>query len=447
MGVMMQAFYWDCPKVDNKEFVWWDYIQEKIPSLAEVGISALWLPPVHKPPNINGPSMGYDPYDYYDLGEFEQKGSVKTWFGSKQALLKLIELAHRNNLAVIADMVLNHNNGADEQEVNQRDGKSRWTLFNKIKSEKFFRSWDCFHPSPFKEKDEGAFGDMPDLSHSNPYVYAEIIKLAKWLVEEIGFDGFRYDFVKGYNTWLIKAIQKKEYTKNGQLFKPYGVGENWSGDSQIEYWLNQVNEDNDNPIDAFDFPLRYKLKELCDTFGFSLRELLSHETVFKDQPFNAVTFVDNHDFREREGPEIVQDKLLAYSFILTHEGYPCVYWKDYYNYGLAQAGTPHGINALIKVHEDFAGGSTNNLWVDDNLYIMERTGWEDKPGLIFVLNNTGDGWNGAWVSTQWQNIEFKPVAWWSAQDNSTPANQFVHGDGRGNFSAPPRGYTVYAPQA
>ena len=106
MGVMMQTFYWDCPKVDKKEYIWWDYLQTKIPALAESGFTALWLPPAHKPPNINGPSMGYDPYDYYDLGEYDQKGRVETWFGSKQALLKLIELAHSHNLSVIADMVI-----------------------------------------------------------------------------------------------------------------------------------------------------------------------------------------------------------------------------------------------------------------------------------------------------------------------------------------------------
>ena len=124
MSVMMQALYWDCPKVDNKEFAWWNYIREKIPDLAQAGFSSLWLPPAHKPPNINGLSMGYDPYNYYDLGEYNQKGRVETWFGSKQALLDLINLAHSHNLTVIADMIVNHNNGADAQEVNPIDGKS-----------------------------------------------------------------------------------------------------------------------------------------------------------------------------------------------------------------------------------------------------------------------------------------------------------------------------------
>lgn len=47
------------------------------------GITALWLPPVSKSANLGGPSMGYDPYDYYDLGDFNQKGRVKTWFGNR----------------------------------------------------------------------------------------------------------------------------------------------------------------------------------------------------------------------------------------------------------------------------------------------------------------------------------------------------------------------------
>ena len=61
MGVMLQAFYWDCPKEDNREFSWWNFVQERIPSLADAGFTSLWLPPVHKPPNIEGLSMATIP--------------------------------------------------------------------------------------------------------------------------------------------------------------------------------------------------------------------------------------------------------------------------------------------------------------------------------------------------------------------------------------------------
>lgn len=65
------------------------------------------------------------------------------------------------------------------------------------------------------------------MSHRNPSVFGEILTLTRWLVEEIGFDGFRYDFVKGYGTWIVTAIQEYRYLRNGRPFKPYGGGEDW----------------------------------------------------------------------------------------------------------------------------------------------------------------------------------------------------------------------------
>jgi alpha-amylase len=443
MGVMMQAFHWDCPKVDNKEFVWWGFIREKVPALATAGFTALWLPPAHKAANISGPSMGYDPYDYYDLGRFSQKGRKETWFGSEKELLKLIRTAHDHGLTVLADMVINHNSGADAEEENPITGTRRWTRFNP-KSGKFKRNWESFHPCAFETWDYETFGEMPDLSHRNPEVFGEILKLARWLVEEVSFDGFRYDFVKGYGSWMVTAIQEYRYLRDGKPFKPYGVGENWSSSRAIENWLNETNAWNDNEVDAFDFPLRWLLKDLCDGFGFSLRRLATEPTLVRSRPHSAVTFVENHDLREGTDP-IFNDKLLAYGYILTHEGYPCVFWKDYYNHGLGQEGTPHGIAALVQSHETLAGGGTEVLWADDDLYVMQRLGADGKPGLIFVLNNRGDRWNGAWVPTQWSNVGFAPVAWWSGSDLSRPSDQWAAGDGRLQVWAPPRGYVVYGP--
>ena len=442
MGVMLQTFYWDCPREDNKEFQWWNTICKQIPSLAKTGFTSLWLPPIHKAANLGGPSMGYDPYDYYDLGEFDQKGAIPTWYGTKAELLGLIETAHSYRMSVIADMVLNHNSGADASEVNPLTGQERWTLFNP-KSGRFPRNWECFHPNMYESWDESAFGDMPDLSHRNPYVYAELLKLARWLIEEVGFDGFRYDFVKGYGANTITAIQEYRYMREGKPFVPYGVAEFWDSARAIENWVDLANFSNSNPVDAFDFPLREMLKALCDQYGFNLNSLTTWETVLQKQPQTTVTFVENHDLRD-EGRPIVNDKLLAYSYILTHEGYPCVFWKDYFNYGLALEGTPNGIAALATAHEKFASGGTSILSLSDDLYIMQRNGFGEQPGLIYVLNNRGDRWNGGWVSTQWTRAEFVPVAWWSRTDMSQPIVQHTDSDGRGQFFAAPRGYAVYA---
>ena len=285
------------------------------------------------------------------------------------------------------------------------------------------------------------FGDMPDLCHRNPGVYAELLRYATWLLEEIGFDGFRYDMVKGYGGWLVRAIQELRGLHGNQSFKPFGVGECWDSDRTIEDWLLEANAWSDNPVTAFDFPLRYRLKDLCDQYGFSLRRLVEGGTISQNLPAQAVTFVENHDVA-RSDP-VVADKMLAYAFILTHEGYPCVFWQDYYGYGLAREGAPDGIAALVRLHEDAAGGATTVVHVDDDLYVMQRSGHATQPGLAFALNNRGD-WNGTWVRTQWPGTRLVPRAWYGNR-GAAPMEKRTDADGWVDLWAPPRGYVAYVP--
>jgi len=438
MGVLFQAFYWNCPAQENQDGTWWNFVSSKIPELQQAGFTALWLPPACKASNTDGPSMGYDPYDYFDLGDFDQKGRVKTWFGNQAELVSLINAAHVANMQVYADLVIDHNYGGDEPEVNPIDGQTRWTKFNPA-SGKFPRNWQCFHPSPFEIFDAMSFGDMPDLCHRNPQVYAALIEAAQWLVETIGFDGFRFDFVKGYAPWMVQSIAELRYLgKSGSNFYTFCVGECWDNERTVDDWLGEVNSYTDNPVSAFDFPLHYRLKGVCDTYGYSL------STVVQDYPSQAVTFVDNHDTIRDPGNAINNDKLMAYSFILTHEGYPSVFWMDWYNFGLAKTGTANGIAALVAAHERYAGGTTQVLYTDDNLYIMQRTGTGAQPGLVFVLNNLGDAWNGALVPTQWQGTQFEAVAY-GGSDTNRPDSKTTSSDGRADFWAAPRGWAVYVP--
>lgn len=445
MGVLFQAFYWDCPREESQEGTWWNFLAGKLPELHQAGFTALWLPPAAKAANLGGPSMGYDPYDYYDLGDFNQKGRTKTWFGNQAELVSLIDAAHAASMQVYADLVLDHNSGGDAPEINPIDGQSRWTKFTPA-SGKFPREWPCFHPSPYETFDAMTFGDMPDLCHRNPRVYGEMIGVAQWMIEAIGFDGFRFDFVKGYAPWMVKSIAELRYLNKAQGgFYPFCVGECWDGERTIDDWLTSINTFMDNPVSAFDFPLHYRLKDLCDTFGFSLRTLASPGTLNQADPARAVTFVDNHDTIRDAANAINHDKLLAYSFVLAHEGYPCVFWMDWYTFNLAKTGTANGIAALVAAHERHAGGATDVLYADDDLYVMQRTGAGAQPGLLYVLNNRGDGWKGATVQTRWQGIRFEPIAY-GGNDDSRPDGKTTSGDGRADFWAAPRGWAVYAPQ-
>jgi alpha-amylase len=244
---------------------------------------------------------------------------------------------------------------------------------------------------------------------------------------------------------MLGTIAKYRYVKDGKDFSPFVVGEYWEDGESIEHWLTKVNGFSDNQVAAFDFPLRYQLKDVCDTFHYDLRKLTRDGAVVADRPRKAVTFVDNHDMG---GNTIVNDKMLAYSYILVHEGYPSVFWYDYYNNGLARTGTPHGIDALIAAHHRHAGGGSQILHVDPDLYIMQRSGFCDdnvrQSGLIYVLNNLGDKWSGATVKTQWKNQKFVPVAW-DGHDTAAPNERTTNAEGSSEFPAPPRGYVVYAP--
>lgn len=124
---MLQGFYWNCAVKERKKGEWWNY---EIPKLGKkgAGFASIWLPHFSKAANPD--SNGYDSYDYFDLGDLDQKGSIKTIYGNGNELRRLIGTIHDKGMGAIADMVINNNSGTDEEEVNPLDGKSRWTKFN-----------------------------------------------------------------------------------------------------------------------------------------------------------------------------------------------------------------------------------------------------------------------------------------------------------------------------
>ena len=107
--VILQAFWWDYWN-SNFENSYANYLTELAPRLRELDINAVWVPPFVKNTGTN--SVGYSPFDFYDLGDKYQKGSVTTRFGTKDDVLRMIAVMHANGIEVIADAVLNHTVGA-----------------------------------------------------------------------------------------------------------------------------------------------------------------------------------------------------------------------------------------------------------------------------------------------------------------------------------------------
>ncbi|MBR3599445.1 MAG: alpha-amylase, partial [Lachnospiraceae bacterium] len=157
-GMMMQYFEWELPA----DSTLWNTLKADAAKLKNAGVTAVWLPPAYK--GANGvEDVGYGAYDLYDLGEFDQKGSVATKYGTKAEYLAAVKALHTKGINVYADVVLNHKIGADACEKvtaeefnsgsrNQMVGDSKtigaWTKFTfpgrKGKYSDFTWNWNHF---------------------------------------------------------------------------------------------------------------------------------------------------------------------------------------------------------------------------------------------------------------------------------------------------------------
>jgi alpha-amylase len=438
--VMMQAFYWDCYN-ESGHGNWWDYINPKMQGLAAAGITEIWLPVSCR--GTNNPSMGYDPYDYYDLGEFAQKVSTpgvvetktptETYFGSRTELQNLITTMHSNGIKAYADMVFNHCNGG-ALENNPNTGGQTPTNFTPL-SGKYQFHYNDFHPSTYESSDEGTFSTYPDICHANPEVMTILKNYQNWLITTIGYDGFRYDWVNGFHPSVIKDLQ----TAHGK----FGVTEYW--DQNKTNCLNYLANIN-YTSNTFDFPLFYALHDMCNNNGgYDMTQLFTAGVV-SSQPNYAVTFAQNHDTNKESAYVLTSgQEMLAYAYILTHQGLPMVFYKDYFNNGLAKTGTPNGIDQLIWVRKHFATGACNLLFADGDLYVMQRGDPGTATGLVFGLNDNSSTVKTINVQTKWINTVMKPYAWGSSVNNSSPSCLLTDANGIMTISVNARGYVVYAP--
>jgi alpha-amylase len=439
---MMQGFYWDCPGP------WYPTMQSKAAALRNVaggyGINRIWFP-VPQKSGSGGLSMGYDPYDYYDLGLYSQNGGPGTKFGTQAQLKSAIAAFKAQGISCIADIVLNHRSGG-RSEFNPQTGGNSYTDFSAVASGMCKWHWDSFHPSPSEANDEGTFGGYPDLCFVSAPPYGDMKNWLNWMKSSAnaGFDGWRYDYVKGYHSWVVKDM-------NAATAPSFSVGEYWDANTTLlNNWVNSANSS------AFDFALYYTMKDFCNNTGGggNLANVLDPTKSFAAKnPTRAVTFCANHDT-----DEIIRDKMMAYAIIMTYKGYPCVFWKDYYNYGLATGGGSgsgwgNGINQLLWCREKLGGGAPNIEILksnDSQCLIYGSYGVSTgSPGYIVVVNSNPTGWRGYTVATAngyLKNKTLKAYAWSSSVSgqNYAPNNQYCDGSGNVGIWAAPRGYAVYS---
>ncbi len=408
-GVLMQAFYWDVEPIGG----WYDEVSTKIEDWSATGVNRIWLPAPGK--GASGKySMGYDPSDYFDVGEFDQHGTVETRFGSRKELEQLIKKSHDKNIEVLADIVIGHNSGGGKQDNPHRPNDTEvYSLFNETNgnaSGKFNRSYAHFHPNAIHDHDEQAlFFEKTDLCHDQQYVqdwlWNNDDSVAKFYKKTLGFDGWRFDYVKSYAPKFVKSWVDK--------VGGFSVGENFDGNEKtLQDWVNASGST------AFDFACFYRLDEALDKKQ-DLTILDKGGMLRKINPDMAVTFVSNHDTEKDKNPDqniSYANKMLAYAYILTHDGYPSIFYSDYENKSFKNI-----LKNLILIHNTIATGEIEIIAANKDEYIMKRNGNGSNPGLILYMNisNRTKEYE---VTTKWINKSLVDYSGNSGMIPTTDAN-------------------------
>jgi alpha-amylase len=291
-----------------------------------------------------------------------------------------------------------------------------------------------------------------------------------WLSNQLGFDGFRLDFVRGFQETYVSNWVKNLPLKNGS--QRFIVGEYWGADYRIKNWVNTIAA-NGAAVNGFDFPLKSSLTNLCNQSGsnFDMR-WLNHAGMVRNSGGNSlpgtsvVTWIENHDTGKEHDKWVTKDWKLGYAYILTHEGKPCVFYNHYFGDVMVDAHnssltvTPAStlgtdIRKLIFVRKTYLDGSLTVLSEVGNpypsadaynVYAARRAGNGTKSGAIVVINNNETQTKGLWVDAA--------PSGWASWANTVLVNAFdpnqttqVYSDGRVYVSAPARGYAVYVKQS
>lgn len=315
-GVMLQGFYWNSYDDTN-----WTNLKSQVNDFAD-NFSLIWLPQSGKCLG-NSQTMGYKPYYY-----FNQNSS----FGTEAELRDLIKTFKGKGIGMVADVVVNHHDTdgwftfpAEVYKGVTYQFKSTDIVANDDKG-KAAKEATKQGVSLSKNNDEGEDWDgCRDLDHKSQNVQTIIKAYLKYLKDDLGYTGFRYDMVKGFS-----GSHVADYNKSVGV--EYSVGEYWDSNARIQSWINATLKNSA----AFDFQFRYNVRDAINKNNWAA--LKSTNNLMNDKNWRqyAVTFVENHDMEYRSASEqqdpIRRDTLAANAYLLAMPGTPCVFlthWQEY----------------------------------------------------------------------------------------------------------------------
>ena len=333
-GVMLQGFYWN--SYDDTK---WTNLKSQVNDFAD-NFSLVWLPQSGKCLETSQ-TMGYMPYYY-----FNQNSS----FGTEAELRDLIKTFKSKGIGMVADVVVNHHDTdgwftfpAEVYKGVTYQFKSTDIVANDDKG-KTAKEATKQGVSLSKNNDEGEdWSGCRDLDHKSQNVQTIIKAYLKYLKDDLGYTGFRYDMVKGFS-----GSHVADYNKSVGV--EYSVGEYWDSNARIQSWINATLKNSA----AFDFQFRYNVRDAINSNNWAA--LKSTNNLMNDKNWRqyAVTFVENHDMEYRSSSEqqdpIRRDTLAANAYLLAMPGTPCVFFTHWLEY-------KDEIGAMISARK--AAGITN----------------------------------------------------------------------------------------
>ena len=325
-GVMLQGFYWDSYGETS-----WPKLQAQADEIAPY-FQLVWVPQSGWC-NSDYNQMGYTPVYYFD-----QRSS----FGSESQLRSMIAAFRERGTGVIADVVINHRNnmGAGgswvDYPIETYKGQTYQMLPSDIcRNDDGGQTYNWANGKGISLSENNDTGEdwsgCRDIDHLSPNVQNCVKVYLKFLIEDIGYTGFRYDMVKGFYAYFIADY-------NCYAKPAFSVGEYWDSSAKIREWVNNSRGYvSDTPTSAaFDFQFRYRVRDAINNadwrwLGYDEKPL-SADNYYKQY---AVTFVENHDTEHRingaEQDPIRSDTLAANAYLLAMPGTPCVFythWRD-----------------------------------------------------------------------------------------------------------------------
>lgn len=538
--VVLQAFWWDYYHA-NYSNNWSNYLTELAPRLKSMGVDAIWIPPTSK--NESPTYVGYAPFDHYDLGDKFQKNSTGTRMGTKNELLRMIAVMHANGIEVIQDVVLNHagsagsGNGSGGQDPNSFSmaNNNGYKNFRYVsystpasvetqtnywaRKGRWPKNYTNFYPNPSNNCTTGdictaffgpdisyessAFGKSSNVTGFNPtqtsnYMRNEGRNWISWMKKQTGIDGFRWDAVKHFPTYVQEDYSYNikntlpTWAKGGQNM--FNVGE-WVGSkSELDAYVNSVaGPSGDKMMGAFDFNLRafdpsgglygmvYGMGnfDLSTLPGAQQNERVTYYPATNTYVHRTVPFVNNHDtFRPQvsstgnyigwnSGSELsahidpYEPRLsTAYAVMMSMDGNPQLFFEDLFDIGalgnrynhdpksITSLPSRSDIQNLIWCHQalDFKSGAYQVPLSSPDYLIISRSG-----KVLIGITDNWNTWQNQWVYSGFPaGTVLKDYSGANGTSTST-----VDANGWALISTPPvdpslniagrHGYSVWAP--